>query len=475
MKQLKHFLFVAALTLTLMGCNKAVEVSFEKTTQEIDPLGGSIELTLNSNGDWTINPTEEWLSITPMSGNGNATLTFVAEANTTGETRTVEVKATTKDNTAVLTLTQDVAEYYVSVTPNEIQCESEGGEFRVELTTNVDWVVSAPNWIVCTPAEGSGDASITMTVKPIGDEISGAREVDVYFGDLNVSDKVHVIQTVEPDPGPGPDPGPEPDPHVLEVSPLGFTFGNEGGEREIAVTCDTTWEFDLDCPWLALSQQSGMGDATVILTAEPNSLNEPRSMEFHIKSFELFYDITVSQAAGEILPEIAFTADTLYVGYTGGLQPVQLTSNTDWTLQTSSSWINLLPPASGSGDASFDIIIDSNTDPEPRSGLLKAFHLGQMMATLVIVQEGKPNILETDLTQLDVRPEGGDYVVHVTANQEWSVATNDEWLHCNPQSGFGNGSFTITVDAAPSPRPRTGYVKLSGSTGAQVMIMVEQH
>ena len=265
-----------------------------------------------------------------------------------------------------------------------------------------------------------------------------------------------------------------PDPHFLEVSPLVFEFGKEGGERSLTIGCDTDWGIDMDCPWLSISQLTGTGNATVVLTANQNELNEPRSYEFHIKSGELNYEITVRQAAGDAPLVAVFDSDTLFVTYTGGMQHVQLTSNTTWLLQAS-EWIGLLTVSSGDGDASFDILVDNNLDPDDRVGFVKAVHAGQVLATLVVVQEGKPNILETDYTEVDVRPEGGDYVIQVTANQKWTVATNEEWIRCNPQSGFGNGSFTITVDALPSPRPRTGYIKVSGSTGAQVTITVNQH
>ena len=551
MKQLKCFLIVAVVALIVMGCQKTVEVSFENTTQEIDAQGGSIELALKSNGDWTIEPTVEWMTINPMSGKGDATLTLTAEANTTGESRTAEVKATTKDNTATLTLTQGAAEEYVNVTPKEILCGSEGGEFVVELSTTVDWTVSAPEWIVCTPNEGSGDASITLRVNPVDGDFSGDREAEVLFGDLNISDKIHVVQTVDPVLGIEITPNnlnfvctgetktvsvttedswtasanvdwvtlsqtegqgdaeisvtvaenpiyidraaivrfstaggvnvvltiiqeATPDPHFLEVSPLVFEFGKEGGERSLTIGCDTDWGIDMDCPWLSISQLTGTGNATVVLTANQNELNEPRSYEFHIKSGELNYEITVRQAAGDAPVVAVFDSDTLFVTYTGGMQHVQLTSNTTWLLQAS-EWIGLLTVSSGDGDASFDILVDNNLDPDDRVGFVKAVHAGQVLATLVVVQEGKPNILETDYTEVDVRPEGGDYVIQVTANQKWTVATNEEWIRCNPQSGFGNGSFTITVDALPSPRPRTGYIKVSGSTGAQVTITVNQH
>ena len=551
MKQLKCFLIVAVVALIVMGCQKTVEVSFENTTQEIDAQGGSIELALKSNGDWTIEPTVEWMTINPMSGKGDATLTLTAEANTTGESRTAEVKATTKDNTATLTLTQGAAEEYVNVTPKEILCGSEGGEFVVELSTTVDWTVSAPEWIVCTPNEGSGDASIILRVNPVDGDFSGDREAEVLFGDLNISDKIHVVQTVDPVLGIEITPNnlnfvctgetktvsvttedswtasanvdwvtlsqtegqgdaeisvtvaenpiyidraaivrfstaggvnvvltiiqeATPDPHFLEVSPLVFEFGKEGGERSLTIGCDTDWGIDMDCPWLSISQLTGTGNATVVLTANQNELNEPRSYEFHIKSGELNYEITVRQAAGDAPLVAVFDSDTLFVTYTGGMQHVQLTSNTTWLLQAS-EWIGLLTVSSGDGDASFDILVDNNLDPDDRVGFVKAVHAGQVLATLVVVQEGKPNILETDYTEVDVRPEGGDYVIQVTANQKWTVATNEEWIRCNPQSGFGNGSFTITVDALPSPRPRTGYIKVSGSTGAQVTITVNQH
>ena len=551
MRHLKYVLLVAAVALSIVGCRKTVEVSFENATQELAPQGCSIEIALKSNGEWTIEPTAEWISVSPMSGSGDATLTLTAEANNTGEPRTVEVQATTKDNTALLTLTQGVAEKYVNVTPQEILCDVNGGEFDVVLSSNVDWFISAPQWITCSPSQGSGDARITLTVNRIADDLPESREAQVFIGNLNVSDKVHVVQTVEPVLGieitpnnlvlassgetrtvtvvtedgwtasvendwvalsqtegsgdteisvvVGENPAfvdraaivlftttggvqsvltirqeASPDPHFLEVSPQVFNFGKDGGEGVITIGCDTDWEFDLDCPWLSLSQMTGTGNATVVLTVEPNEMFELRSVEFPIKSGQLSYMISVIQEPGDNLLFATFDADTVVLTYTGGLQHVQLTSNTTWELQ-SPTWIGLGANTSGEGDASFDLIIDSNSSPDDRVGSVIAIHNGQLLATLTVVQEGKPNLLEVDATQIDVRPEGGDYEIQVTANQAWRVVTNEDWLHCNPQNGFANGSFTITVDALQWGRPRTGYIKVSGETGIEVMITVDQH
>ena len=554
MKQLKYFLWVAVLALSVVGCRQTVEVSFDTATQELDAEGGSIELALKSNGDWTINPVEEWLVVSPMSGNGDATLTLTAEANTTGEERSAEIKAVSKDNTASVVVTQQATaepQYYLTVTPKQYECGDEGGEFVVEVSSNIDWIVTAPNWITRSVTEGTNNATVTLTVNPVDGEFSEMREGKVIFGSLLASDEVCVIQRHDPVLGiditpnslefvctgetktvavvtedawtasveedwvvlsqtegqgdaevtvtVGENPVYEPrqtrvlfttaggvqalldlrqeaspDPHFLEVSPLEFDFGKEGGEQTITIGCDTDWLFDLDCDWLSLSQLSGTGNATLALTAEPNLLTEPRSFVFRIKSRDLFYELTVNQAAGDVPVMVSFGVDTLFVAYTGGLRQVELTSNTSWQLQAS-SWIGWTVAGSGEGDATFDIIVDSNTDPNDRIGFIQAIHGGQVMATLVVVQEGKYDILETDLTQLDVRSDGGDFVIQVTANQAWTVQEDVNWLHCNPQGGFGNGSFTITVDALTSTRPREGHVTVNGSNGAYIMITVSQH
>ncbi len=559
MKHLKYYLLVAVVALSIVGCRKTIEVSFENVPQELEAQGGTIELALKSNGEWVIGSTVDWIAIEPMSGNGDATLTLTALANTTGELRSAQITATTKDNTAVMNVTQKAEEnYYLIVTPEEIVCGEEGGEFTVVVSSNVEWNVFAPDWISCSVAGGSNDSTILLTVSPMGDGLEESRMGDVFFGRSlvstganSVTDKIHVVQTADPILGIELTPNDlhfecmgetktvfvstedswtataeddwvtlsqaqgqgdaeisvsvneNPvfvdrrsivhfttaggvqtaliirqsaaiDPHFLEVSPLAFEFGKEGGEQEITIGCDTDWLFFIDCDWLSLSQLSGTGNTRVVLTAEQNELNEPRSTEFAIKSDGLFYELTVNQAAGDAPLVTYFDPDSLFVMYSGGIQHVQLNSNVSWQLQTS-DWISMISPASGEGNASFDIIVNSHSDPEDRIGYVRAIHDGQVKATLVVVQEGKPDILETDVTSIDVRPEGGDFVVHVTANQSWTTKVNTEWMQCVPVGGFNNGSFTIRVESMPSTEPRTGQIKVVGSMGSVVVITVNQH
>ena len=544
-------LIVAAMVFAFMGCRKPVEVSFDQTTQEINAEGGSIEVALKSNGEWTIAQTEGWIMVSSMSGSGDATITLTVAPNRTGESRSTEIIASTKDNTAVLKLTQYAPQHYINVTPMGIICGPEGGEFTIEVSSDIEWEVLTPQWVTSSMMNGANDAVITLTISPIGGDMSDSREGEVVISGLDsISAKVIIVQEVLPSSNiqvvprsldfvctgdtktisvitedswtafveeewvtlnhtesqgnaeisvtVGENPMFEerqtnviftansgaqvmlaimqetsPDPHFLEVSPLEFQFGKEGGERDISVSCDADWEFDLDCDWLSLSQQSGTGNATVVLTAEPNVFTESRVTDFVIKSGGLNAQLSASQAPGDEPIMASFEPDTLFVAFTGGVQTIQLSSNTTWQLQAS-SWITLITN-SGEGDAMFDIVVDNNSEPEERIGFVKALHNGQVLGTMIVVQEGKVYTLETDITELEVRPEGGTFEIQVSSNQSWTASTDVNWIHCSPLGDFGNKILTVTIDAMSGVRPRTGYIKLSGETGSQVVITVNQH
>ena len=545
------FLIAAVVVFAFVGCRKPVEVSFDQATYEIDAQGGSIGVSLKSNGEWDIAMTEGWVMVSSMSGSGDASLTLTVAPNTTGESRSTEIFASTKDNNAVLTLTQNAPQHYVNVTPVDIVCGAEGGEFTIEVSSNIEWEVITPQWVTSSIMNGANDAVLTLTISPIGGDMSESREGEVVIGKpdlvsatVNIEQKVTPLFDIEVAPSyiefvctgetktvvvatedswtasagaewvtlsqneglgdaeisvtVGENPLYErrhtnvvftaasgahavlvvsqeasPDPHFLEVSPLVLQFGKEGGERDISVNCDSDWEFDLDCDWLSLSQQSGTGNAVVVLTAEPNVLVESRTLDFNIKSGTLNTQLMANQAPGDEPIIASFDSDTLFVAYSGGVQTLHLTSNTTWHLQAS-SWITLIS-STGEGDATFDIVVDFNSDTNERIGFVKAIHNGQVLGTMIVVQEGKVYILETDITELNVSPEGGTFEIQVTSNQSWTVNTDVEWVHCNPLSDFGNKILTVTVDAMSGVRPRTGLVKLSGETGNSVSIAVKQY
>ena len=542
-----------AVLIVMAGCRKKVEVAFTTTTIEIAPEGATVEVALTSNGDWSIETYPEWLTVSPTSGNGDATLVLTAAVNDSDATLSGEIKATTKDNSAILTVTQEPrAKNSVSVSPTEKNIDFEGGTFEIEVAANCEWMVNnVVEWIKCEPTNGTGNGIVTVTVEPMSGDIS-QRDANIFFdGAENELVSVHVTQyaqvhipiNISPDLMSFDYTGGEqrlsisceggwsalcdvdwitlgsnsgngdtdisvivaenpaivgartasvsfssetgimailvvkqdgaPDLHHLEVAPSSLSFNEDGGTANVTISCDEDWLVDMSCSWASLSAMSGSGDGVITLTVEPNSISEPRSTSFVVVSGGLSQRVSVSQAAGGEQPQVNIEPDTLFVPYTGGLQHLSINANTNWTLVNTSDWIMLLT-SSGVGNAEMDIVVDRNNTEESRVATLNIVHGFMTMDNVVVVQEGRPNILEVDITEIQVGSEGGEYTIHVTANQAWNIETSANWLACIPSSGNNNGEFLVKIDPMNSIQPRSTELRIYGSYGSMVSIPVTQ-
>lgn len=549
MKNLKHLLFVAALSFIFVGCGKSIVVSFESDTIEVGTQGGTVTVALSSNGDWTIDATPDWITVSPMSGNGDVTLTLNVLVNETPQTRTGEIKVSTKDNTAVLNVQQGSG-LYLSVSPTHMELEEEGGEFVVAVSSNISWMVSSlPDWVTCSQTHGEGDASVTVTVAPF-DSKTEVREVEVTFGNTEIVDVLRIVQvsgslvgtlvvtpqivemaysgeskpitvmcdeawsatidgdwvTLNKTQGEGNDEltvtvientqqeergasiefasasgntatikviqEAAPNPHYLNVSPTTLSFSNEGGNQEVAIECDEAWTVNFNSDWATVSALSGSGNGTLTITVDPNPLQQTRSLRFYVNSGSLGQSVVVDQEPGTIVPYATFNPNVINVAYTGEVVTLNLTSNIGWTLR-SSSWITLMT-TSGDGDATFDIIVENNTTSEVRSGYVEALFDGQVMGRVDIIQEGRPSSLATNITELNVGPEGGTYNIQLTANQAWGIGIDVDWIYCTPMEGVGDTVLEVIVKPMDFDLPRTGHIIIKTETESVVVTVNQQ-
>ena len=557
MRKLNRLFVLACAMLLVASCGKKVNITLTSNDVVFAPEGSTAEVSLLSNGDWSVDSSLDWVTVTPTSGNGDDILRLTASANDSGESRLGTIKVSTKDSNATLTVTQSPMAAFLTVSPEEIECGSQGGAFDVEVQSNVDWQLSVlPSWITASATSGSNDGHVVLTVAPITDEIAGGREATLSFTGEDLVASLHVKQseagvtfgfsiapielgigyqggtetliltttlawtatteadwiTIAPATGNGdaevtinvaenpehenretnirfdytfPDASSgntfvkvrqeaAPVQHILTVSPHEIHFGMEGGTAEINVECDTKWGIETQTSWIALSEYNGMGNATLVLTVEPNVIVEPRSFVLRFGSeAELSESVIVTQDAGEELPTVTLSPDTLFVSYLGAVATLNITSNVAWQLESPTDWVMMLNN-SGSGDASRDIIVYENRTGATRYGEVRAMFGGQVMSRSVIVQESMPIVLETDITEITADREGGTYTINVTSSLNWMVSKGAYWLQYSPTNGSGNGQIVVTVDPMMSSHPRSAEIYITGDYDTQVVIVVSQ-
>ena len=283
MKKLHFFLFVTAIACLLVGCRKPVEVSFSVQSLSVAAEGGDYTVKLKSNGDWSIGSTADWLAVSPTSGNGDAILKFAARPNPTEQSRSVELRATTKDNSASLTISQEGTptgedpggedpEHFLTVTPNELQFVCTGENKVITIECDEAWsITEVTDWIGFDKTEGDGNDEVVVTVgeNPLHEMRSAEIEIRSASGNsavVNVSQEASPLQ------------------HFLNVTPTGLSFGKEGESKDVTIECDAEWQVIFDADWLTASAEEGSGNGTVTFTALPNVFMETREAIVTINS-----------------------------------------------------------------------------------------------------------------------------------------------------------------------------------------------
>lgn len=466
MKRLHFFLFVAFTACLLVGCRKPVEVSFGVQSLSVAAEGGNYTVELKSNGDWNIGSTADWLTISPISGNGSATLSVVAQPNAAEQGRSVEIRATSKDNTASLTISQegtptgddptgddptgDDPEHFLTVMPNELEFVCTGEDKVITIECDEAWSIAGnTDWIAFDKTEGDGNDEVVVNVgeNPLHETRSAEIELRSTSGIsavINVSQEASPIQ------------------HFLNVTPTGLSFGKEGESKDVTIECDAEWQVLFDADWLTASMNEGSGNGTVTFTATPNVFMEMRSVLVTINSRPLSRTISVRQLPGDEPIWANVTPDSLFVPHVGGVRSFSVTSNHTWTV-TKPSWITI-PDSdmSGTGDATLNLMVDYNGSTSARIGEIVVQHGMEVLATVAVVQEGIPSVLSTNVSEINFPAEGGTEIIRLMANQGWRIRKSAPWVGCDPEGGTGNMEIVVKAGPLETAEPREAVITIIG-------------
>lgn len=551
MNNVRHLLFFAAMLL-LVGCSKDVNVKLSENSHEFEATGGSAEILLESNGAWQVGTCPDWISVSPMSGEGNSTLAMTCQSNMTGQDRSAEIKVSTKNDEAILAVKQSFAdEDFITFSPSTINCDFLGGEFPIAVEANCNWSIAPlPSWIQCEPMSGSHSANVVLTIGCNDSSSEGNRDYDVDFiaGEqhfyLHISQENNQAYQVVPTPGSitfdseggtqsvalqctvawtlecdadwlsvTPTSGDgngeisvtampnsnystrnarimftssvgctsavrvsqeaTPNPHYLIVNPNELLFPNTESSLDLTISTDSLWTVSCNQSWISISESNGMGDAVLSVTAEEYTLLGNRRAVIEVVSGSLRQTVAVTQASGSTEPVLSFSIDHLQFDSEHTVTSVSIYANSSWTIRMSEDWAAPITTM-GIGDSDIEVEVKDNFLTEPRSTMLFLCYNNVVYDTLTIEQEGRVYHLESSVTELNASPQGDSFLVSVTANQDWKVTCNANWLHLDPADGIGDGEFRVYVDANNTPATRTAEIRLVGGTTGVVSIYVTQ-
>ena len=443
MKNLKNFMIVAAIALVVASCGKKAEVTLASNEIELPAEGGTTQMDVMSNADWSVSLGLDWLTVSPMSGNGNETLTLTATPNVGAGNRTGQVTVSTKDNVATLTVRQSASATFITVEPDTIQCTEAGGSFDLSIGANGSWEVgTAPEWISFSAGSGTGNAQVVVAIAEMTE--TTFREADVTIGNADASKVLRVVQRKYV--------------ALLDVQPKDIEASHESATITVTVHSSSHWEATSEADWIAVEPASGDGEATVTVSVAANEATTPRLGQVRFVSADGIEDFfRVHQSGGPDPHFLNVSPTELFFAGEGGSLDFTVECDTAWEATTDIEWIQL---ASQTGMANGTVRVEAapNTLPYERQGTVRVVSK-ELKVNVQIRQEGS-GVLPVVTLQPDtvfISPEGGAGSINVTANVPWRLMTAD-WVNLFETTGTGDAVVSFYLDKNPRPADRSATV-----------------
>lgn len=241
---------------------KAAGFSASPTQLYFDFEGGTKKLYIDTSLPWMFVLSDDWISVSSVSGQGYAEIDVTVSANPSTNTRSgniILMNTATNTILATIPVTQaelQLEEYEVSL---EHTFLSKGESLKMTSYETEPWtaeVTSGNNWISLSPTSGNSNQELTITVadNPSGEPRAGGIKVaygyHIYYCPIIQAGKTIAISTSNVD------------------------FFAKGGESQsIVITADKTANVSCDVSWLSIRQNGN----TFTIVATPNTSSEMRT------------------------------------------------------------------------------------------------------------------------------------------------------------------------------------------------------
>lgn len=277
-----------AMTATLLSsCEEELErnlrqISIDPTELAFNSGSGSDTVNVTCTSEWSLTGEAEWCKASVNQGNGDAAVIFTVEPNTDSTSaRNATFTFLCGDKEAVLTVTQEKMDYYISIDTTELVFSAAGGEDTVIVTCTAEWELTGDaDWCKASAYQGTGDTSVIFIAEPNAD--TSGRSATFTFTSGG-KEAVLTVTQAEKD-------------YSISIDRTELKFGYKGGQLSIVVTSSDNWSLEGSSDWCKASSMSGNNGDSVVFTADPyDNLYENRSASFNFRCGNKTATLTVTQ------------------------------------------------------------------------------------------------------------------------------------------------------------------------------------
>ena len=336
--------------------------------------GGSKDITVNSNTNWTATSSADWLTLSPTSGSNNGTITAVAAANTSNGERTATITVSASGvNPQTISVTQaDPSECFIAH-------EDRFTSSSTFLPTSGGYVCGSNSFGDQAKAELFELSSRYYNITSIdfmycADGEEGSVTFKVWANNNGIPGDVLASKTVT----------------LSELYSAGTIYGtSKQGTYTWTLTTPVTISGNFFAGIDVSSATSYIGLASTARgSGYLNSCYEfynGRWSNMTPSWSNLDVSMYVLPNLCPIASYVVVSPSSLSYSADGGSNDVTVISNINWTATSSENWLTMTP-SSGSGNGSFSVVADANTSNGERTATITVSGEGASSQTISVTQ-----------------------------------------------------------------------------------------
>ena len=168
-------------------------------------------------------------------------------------------------------------------------------------------------------------------------------------------------------------------------------------------------------------------------------------------------------------PMLSVSANTLNIASEGETVQVSVTSNQDWKVSASESWITL-GQAEGSGNATLSVSAGAFTEAAARSGQITVSS-ETLQQVIAVVQSAPVAPAEPSKNNFKAIALGGSFEMEVPKGYTYTVSSSADWITTEPAE---NGLTVTVAPYANATENRSGKVEVLFGSSVLAEATVEQ-
>lgn len=458
------------------------------TSATVQSSGGSLTLVLTvpEGDDWTLTPSENWVSVSPVSGAGDnnaiavtipsysggsdrqATITAKRDGYTEGAVFYI-IQAAPAANPDYIKLTRADAPLF-----NNVEIDGNGGAgFAFDVRASGGWSVSAQNsWIHPLTQYGAWSGNGNATLWFSCDANSGSPRTGTIVGTHATTGETSTFYVYQSGDGTV----------SLSASFNYSTIDSTAQRVYLTVVCPSglAWSIDNVSNGLAPDSLSGTGPATIGASVTANTGSSPRTLSLRVKN--TMYSLTSTASVKQNPPA---ASDYLRVTPFGDVRVLASATYQDFAVECSTSWqvtTNVagvtITPSSGSGNATVRVSFPANTSSSIVSiPLTFQTTSGTAITKSATIKQSAASsaTISVTPTSLDIDPAGETKTVAVTASDPWVATKSASWITLSASSGSAGSGIQVGIGAAANNgNRRTGTVSFQCGHVTPVVVTVTQ-